>query len=65
MARPVAKLVLDTRSWGPASCERCDTDVEDVILMDDASLVCPECGTPVKGFEEFSETFVSAVPAKK
>lgn len=65
MVYPVARLALDSRSWGPAYCERCETDVEDVILMSDASMVCPECGTPVKDLKEFYDTFVSAVPLKK
>lgn len=64
MAKPVAKLTLDTRSWGPASCERCDEDVEDVILMSDGTLVCADCKTPMRGgdfFDRFGEVFTSAV----
>lgn len=64
MAEPVAKLALDTRSWGPSYCEKCDEDVEDVILMSDATFVCPECMTPMVGdvFEFFGNMFVSAAP---
>lgn len=65
MPEPVAKLSLDTRSWGPAFCEKCDRDVEDVILMSDATLVCAECKTPMQGggfFDHFSEVFTSAAP---
>jgi hypothetical protein len=68
MPEPVAKLSLDTRSWGPASCEKCDEDVEDVILMSDATLVCAECRTPMQGgdfFDHFSEVFTSAAPMPK
>lgn len=60
MERPVARLMLDTRSWGPAYCERCDAEVEDVLLMTDASFVCPQCMTPVEGFGQVSGMFDSA-----
>ena len=64
MAEPVAKLALDTRSWGPAFCGHCDSEVEDVILMSDASFVCSDCMTPMEGedFERMSQLFVSATP---
>ena len=68
MPEPVAKLALDTRSWGPASCEKCDGDVEDVILMSDATFVCAECRTPMRGgdfFDHFSEVFTSAAPMSR
>ena len=61
MDKPVALLRLDTRSWGPASCDKCeDEDVEDVLLMPNATFVCPECMTPVEGFDEVSNLFTSA-----
>lgn len=62
MERPVAILTIDSRSWGPGSCARCPEDVEDALLLSDASLVCPACLTPLDGFEEFSKYFVSARP---
>lgn len=65
MPEPVAILALDSRSYGPATCEHCgDEDVEDAILMSDATLVCPECGTPLEGFD-FMDAFTSASPIKK
>ena len=58
--KPVAILRLDTRSYGPAECEECDCDLEELLLLTDGSLVCPECKTPVEGFGEFSEGLTSA-----
>lgn len=63
MTKPVAILPLDSRSWGPAECDVCDSDVEEVLLMSDASIVCPGCLTPVKGLEDFEMAFYSAAPA--
>lgn len=62
MAKPVAKLVLDTRSYGPIYCETCDDDLEDVLLMDDASVVCPECKGDIQAFNEFSDHLTSVRP---
>jgi hypothetical protein len=64
MATPVAKLALDTRAWGPASCEKCPDDVEDVILMSDMTIVCADCMTPMVGesFDHLGELFTSASP---
>ncbi len=64
MSKPVAVIALDIRAWGPASCERCERDVEEVLLMDDATFVCPECGTLVQGFEDITALFTSAAPVK-
>ena len=58
--RPVAKIALDTRSFGPPYCETCDADVEDVFLMSNGALVCVDCMTPVKGLEAFSEIIAGA-----
>ena len=60
MPTPVARLGLDTRSFGPAYCEKCEAELEDVTLMSDASLVCPDCLTPVSGLEDFSNPFTYA-----
>jgi hypothetical protein len=61
MDKPIALLRLDTRSWGPASCEKCeDEDVEEVLLMPNATFVCPECLTPIEGFDELTNMFTSA-----
>jgi hypothetical protein len=65
MDKPVAKLMLDSRSWGPAYCGHCEEEVEEVFLMPNATLVCTECLTPVEGFEEFSDHFTSAEPVTK
>jgi hypothetical protein len=48
----VATLALDTRGGGPAYCEKCDEDVEDVLLLSSAVLVCPRCRTPVAGLSD-------------
>lgn len=60
MGKPVALLRLDTRSFGPAFCEKCDEEVEDVLLMPNVTLVCPKCMTVVDGFDEFLDLFTSA-----
>jgi DNA-directed RNA polymerase subunit RPC12/RpoP len=62
--KPVAKLALDTRAHGQYVCAGCDAELEDAILMTDASVVCPECGTPIEGFEPFHDAIVSASPIK-
>lgn len=62
IVKPVAILTLDSRGWGPAYCEGCASDVEEGILMDDASFVCPGYMTPVKGFEDVFQAFVQAIP---
>jgi hypothetical protein len=58
--KPVARLALDSRSWGPAFCESCDSDVEDVLLMPDMTVLCPDCMTPVEDFDEIGTMFTSA-----
>lgn len=60
MSDPIARLALDSRSHGPAQCEVCEEDVEEVFLTDDGSFVCPDCGTPVPGFEEVTKLLCSA-----
>lgn len=60
MTKPVARLALDSRSWGPAHCESCDADVEDVLLMPNMSVLCPDCKTTVEGFDELETLFTSA-----
>ncbi len=66
-SKPVAILSLDTRSYGPAYCAKCDEETENALLMSDAQVVCPTCRTPVRGwgFEQFSDAVVSAAPAPK
>lgn len=58
--QPVARLRLDTRSWGPAPCPKCGAENEDAILTSSASIVCPECGADLPGLEELTKTVVSA-----
>jgi hypothetical protein len=63
MPDPVAVLQLDSRSWGPAYCEKCDDeDVEEVLLMSDATIVCPTCKTPMESLEHVSDLFTSVEP---
>lgn len=63
--KPVAKLALDTRAHGPYFCSQCDAENEDAILMTDAQIVCPECGTPIEDFQPLYDAVVSAAPIKK
>lgn len=65
MAKAVAEIKLDSRAWGPAYCELCEDEIEEVVLMSDASFVCPECGTPVEGLEQTSSLFTSAAKTSK
>jgi hypothetical protein len=60
LKKPVARLALDSRSWGPAYCAACEADVEDVLLMPDMSVLCPDCMMPVEGFDELGARFTSA-----
>jgi len=62
--KPVAKLALDTRAHGPYFCEKCDAENEDALLMTDASVVCPECLTPMEEFQPFTDVIVSAAPVQ-
>jgi uncharacterized paraquat-inducible protein A len=62
MSYPIAILELDSRSWGPSYCEKCDEELEQVMLTSNATLVCPTCKTQVEGFDDVSNLFVSARP---
>jgi len=63
--KPVAKFSIDTRKSGPVVCEQCDAENEEGILMTDASVVCPECGTPMSMFDFLHDSVVSAVQLKR
>jgi hypothetical protein len=62
--KPVAKLSIDTRSTGPIICEDCDAENEDVLLMEDGGICCPECRSRLKAFEHISGIIVAAAPVK-
>jgi hypothetical protein len=68
--RPVAKLHLDTRSMGPLICEDCekyreeDAELEDVLLMEDGSVCCPNCKSTLPPFEQFSSIITSVEPVR-
>lgn len=62
--KPVARLILDSRSFGPAYCEKCEDELEEVLLMTDASVACPDCLTKVEGFDELYNVFTSVQPLK-
>jgi len=58
--KPVARLQIDTRAYGPLICEHCDSEDESngeketALLMEDGGVVCEDCRTPFKPFEQFS-----------
>jgi len=60
MNDPIAILPLDTRAHGPANCEVCDEELEDVFLTTAGEFVCTACGAPLPGFMEVSNLFCSA-----
>ena len=61
--KPVAVITLDTRSYGPPYCETCDSDVESVIMMTDATYACPDCAEEVFLGDEFpTDLFMAARP---
>ena len=62
--RPVARLHLDTRAMGPAFCEECEAENEDALLMEDGSVVCPECKSDMPSFEQFSSILTSVEPVR-
>jgi hypothetical protein len=68
--KPVARLQIDTRAYGPLECEHCeehDPDyegAETALLMEDGGIVCEECRTPFKAFEQFSGVVSSVQPVK-
>ena len=62
--KPVARMILDTRSFGPAYCEKCEDELEEVLLTTDATFVCPDCRTTVEGFEDLSNLFTAAQAIK-
>jgi hypothetical protein len=68
--KPVAKLQIDTRAYGPLICEHCDEHDEDyaeaetALLMEDGGVVCEQCHTPFKAFEQFSGIVTSVEPVR-
>lgn len=71
--KPVALLRLDVRGMGPLVCEHCEEfepedsaggELEEVFLMEDGGVVCPQCRTPLPNFEEFSRVITSVSPVK-
>lgn len=68
--KPVARLEIDTRAYGPLICEHCDehdeehAENETALLMEDGGVVCPHCRTPFKAFEQFSGIVTSVRPVK-
>lgn len=69
--KPVARLQIDTRAYGPLICEHCsDSEAEDegekevALLMEDGGVVCEECHTPFKAFEQFSAIITSVEQVK-
>ena len=50
--KPVARLQIDTRAYGPLVCEHCEehdpdyAEAETALLMEDGGVVCEECHTP-------------------
>ena len=68
--KPVARLQIDTRAYGPLICKHCEQYDEDnaeqetALLMEDGGVVCPECRTPFEAFEQFSGVVSSVQPVK-
>jgi hypothetical protein len=68
--KPVARLQIDTRAYGPLVCEHCEehdpdyAEAETALLMEDGGVVCEECHTPFKAFEQFSGVVTSVEPVK-
>jgi hypothetical protein len=68
--KPVARLQIDTRAYGPLICKHCEQYDEDnaeqetALLMEDGGVVCPECRTPFEAFEQFSGIITSVQPVK-
>ena len=67
--KPVAKLHIDTRAFGPLACEECAGDEdegerEEVLLMEDGSIVCPKCHTTFPAFDQFSSLITAVEPVR-
>lgn len=68
--KPVARLQIDTRAYGPLICEHCDehdeehAEAETALLMEDGGVVCEHCHTPFKAFEQFSGIVTAVEPVK-
>lgn len=69
--KPVARLQIDTNAYGPLICERCEKigdeyegEREEVLLMEDGGIVCPECRSPFPAFDQFSSLITSVSPVK-
>jgi len=69
--KPVARLQIDTRAYGPLICETCDenddeehAEAETAMLMEDGSVVCAHCRSPFKAFEQFSRIITAVTPVK-
>jgi uncharacterized protein YbaR (Trm112 family) len=71
--KPVARLELDTRAMGPMVCEECEKtypddpeefELENVLLMEDGGVCCPNCKSHLPAFEQFSNVITSAAPVK-
>ena len=61
--KPVARLQVDTRSWGPVFCGKCDSEQEEVIMSSDADFHCPDCGAVIADFDHVANLFTSAKAA--
>ncbi len=69
--KPVARLQIDTRAYGPLICEECekagdecDGEREEALMMEGGAIVCPECRTPFQAFDQFSSLITSVRPVK-
>ncbi len=73
--KPVARLAIDTRAYGPLICEHCEEvepegsefeggEFEEALLMEDGSVVCPRCHTTFEAFQQFSGVVTSVQPVK-
>ena len=68
--KPVARLQIDTRAYGPLVCGHCEdhkpehAEAETALLMEDGAVVCEHCHTPFEAFEQFSGVVTSVEPVK-
>lgn len=68
--KPIARLEIDTRAYGPLICEHCDQENEEegereaALLMEDGAVVCDRCLTPFEVFEQFSGVIASVSQVK-
>lgn len=61
--KPVARLQVDTRGFGPVWCEKCESEQEEVVLSSDADFHCPDCGAALPEFDDMARFFTSAQKA--